>query len=248
MPKTSIKLILPAVVLLIGFFLFMRSSRPLEKYRERRDIDLEAVAIDVCLDKGEDARKISAVLNDAWQRLRDLHNHPSPQEAMSRAQRILKKAGVSNVDERGITKGYVLDEATAIIRQHGYRNFLIDAGPDVIASGKNCEHKPWTIAIKNPRDARKIIDIIQIQNSAVSSWVPNQVQRIASATVIAPTVLESNILAQTINALGSKQGIARINALGKKFAVMAVDHDAAGKAVMDLSSSYKQFQIKKHSR
>src|ERR1041385_4883352 len=95
---------------------------PLEKYREAHTVDGQLMTIDVCLQKGQDIRKISRALDDAWQQLRDRNKHPG---------------------------GYAVDEAVKGLRNKGFRQFLINSPDDTVASGLNCNHRAWTIAVKN---------------------------------------------------------------------------------------------------
>lgn len=63
----------------------------------------------------------------------------------------LRRPGMS-VHLGGIGKGYAVDRAAAILRQHGIRNFLIKAGGDLYVGG-HPEGRPWRVAIQDPRGA-----------------------------------------------------------------------------------------------
>jgi thiamine biosynthesis lipoprotein len=50
----------------------------------------------------------------------------------------------------GIGKGYAMDRGIAILRNHGFGNFLIQAGGDMYVAGLK-DHKPWRLGIQDPR-------------------------------------------------------------------------------------------------
>lgn len=52
----------------------------------------------------------------------------------------------------GIGKGYAVDRGVAILRDHGLRDFMVQAGGDLyVAGGKG--DAPWTLGIADPRNA-----------------------------------------------------------------------------------------------
>jgi thiamine biosynthesis lipoprotein len=68
----------------------------------------------------------------------------------------LGRVGVSSrnpavkLDLGGYAKGYALDRAAAILKQHGIRNALINIGGNVMALGAHGS-RPWTVGIQHPR-------------------------------------------------------------------------------------------------
>lgn len=54
------------------------------------------------------------------------------------------------LDLGGYAKGRALDDAVAILRQHGIRNALVNIGGNVIALGRHGE-RPWRVGIQHPR-------------------------------------------------------------------------------------------------
>jgi thiamine biosynthesis lipoprotein len=52
----------------------------------------------------------------------------------------------------GIGKGYAVDRAVALLREHGLTNFLIQSGGDLYVAGRNGA-VPWTLGIADPRNA-----------------------------------------------------------------------------------------------
>ena len=52
----------------------------------------------------------------------------------------------------GIGKGYAVDRAAAILRERGFRDFLIQSGGDLYVAGQN-GNVPWQLGINDPRGA-----------------------------------------------------------------------------------------------
>ncbi len=55
------------------------------------------------------------------------------------------------IDLGGIAKGYAVDRARDLFRRAGVKDFLINAGGDLWAEGKNPGGEPWRVGVQNPR-------------------------------------------------------------------------------------------------
>ncbi|MGE3578754.1 MAG: FAD:protein FMN transferase [Vicinamibacterales bacterium] len=62
---------------------------------------------------------------------------------------FLQKAGMK-VHLGGIGKGYAVDRAAGILRSHGLRDFMIQAGGDLYVGGFK-DGRPWKIGLRDPR-------------------------------------------------------------------------------------------------
>ena len=166
----------------------------------------------------------------------------------------------------GIAKGYAVDEAARVFREKGIDSFFIDAGGDVYAGGRNCVGKPWRIGIRDPRDSKNIIDVVEVIDGAVatsgdyeqyyeirnqrwshiidpSSGYPQK--EVISATVIAPSAMRADALATALCVLGVRLGTDHIDELGKKYAsLMIIDKRTDG--IKKISShEYNNYRYKK---
>lgn len=54
------------------------------------------------------------------------------------------------IDLGGYAKGYALDEAAGILKQHGIRNALVNIGGNVLALGAH-GGRPWKVGLQHPR-------------------------------------------------------------------------------------------------
>ena len=134
----------------------------------------------------------------------------------------------TKIDLGGIGKGYAVDEAARIFREHGIRDFFIDAGGDVYAGGTNCSGRPWRVGIKDPRDQAQIIDVVEVTDRAVMTsgnyeqflvirgehWshildprtgFPQK--EVVSATVIGPEAMDADAMATALCVLGGAKGV-----------------------------------------
>lgn len=147
------------------------------------------------------------------------------------------------IDLGGIAKGYGADKAVEAIMTRGISAALVAIAGDIRGYGMNADQSPWQIGVQDPRPAKDIekpwediIASIELQDSAVST--SGDYQRffikdgkryhhildprtgfpsdsgLISATVIAPKGYLSDSLSTAIFILGTKKGLALLNAEG----------------------------------
>ncbi|MBM82137.1 MAG: thiamine biosynthesis protein ApbE [Planctomycetaceae bacterium] len=153
----------------------------------------------------------------------------------------LMKPGM-RLDLGGIAKGYAGDEALSVLRKHGIRSALIDAGGDIVAGDPPPGSSAWQISIEAADSNKKATRNIYLANAAVATsgdayqYVEINGTRYShivdphtglgltdrsSVTVIAKTGMEADALASTVSVLGptkavmwaSFPGIPRVSAL-----------------------------------
>jgi FAD:protein FMN transferase len=79
---------------------------------------------------------------------------------------VSKSAPLLAVDLGGIAKGYAVDRAIAVLRQHGIEHASVNAGGDLRLLGDR-QGRPWRIAIQHPRQADQVLAIIPAADQAV---------------------------------------------------------------------------------
>ncbi len=72
------------------------------------------------------------------------------------------------IDLGGIAKGYAVDRCAEIFMKSGVKDFLINAGGDLIVRGVNDKGKRWVVGIQNPRGGG-IIKVFSVKNRAVAT-------------------------------------------------------------------------------
>lgn len=82
---------------------------------------------------------------------------------------MLAREGM-RIDLGGVAKGYATERALQVLKGHGIKKALIDAGGNIRVLGRNRQDAPWRIGIKDPRKADAIIAVLQLEDaSAVTS-------------------------------------------------------------------------------
>lgn len=169
-----------------------------------------------------------------------------------------------SLDLGGIAKGYAVDEAARIFREHGFRNFYIDAGGDIYVGGLNCRSEKWRIGIKDPRDRQRIIETVAVSDQAVTTSgnyeqflvingeryshiidpaTGNPQRDVVSATVIAPTAEAADVYSTALTVLGGERGTALIDRDHPEMASLIFTRQPNGNVVRTESRSLGSYQI-----
>jgi len=126
-----------------------------------------------------------------------------------------------------IAKGYIIDRAMDILKQHSIENALINAGGDIVASSSMSRDKVWRIAIQDPQKKDKNIEVVEIKNGALASsgnyeiyfdeekiyhhlispLSSKPVKNISSVTVKAQTLMQADALATATFVMGVEKGM-----------------------------------------
>jgi thiamine biosynthesis lipoprotein len=69
----------------------------------------------------------------------------------------------------GLAKGYAVDRAVAILRDMGLKNFIVQAGGDLYASGRKGDN-PWRVGIRDPRGPREdSFAVVEVEDATFST-------------------------------------------------------------------------------
>lgn len=71
------------------------------------------------------------------------------------------------IDLGGIAKGYIIDKFSEFIRNKRYKNYMVNIGGDIYASGKNIYEKKWVIGVRNPEEKETIVKKIEVSDQAI---------------------------------------------------------------------------------
>ncbi len=130
------------------------------------------------------------------------------------------------LDPSGLVKGWAIWQAGLLLRRHGYKNFMIDAGGDIQASVANASGQSWSVGIRNPFQTEQIVKVLRITDQGVATsgsyergqhiYNPHQpgkqVGDILSLTVVGPNIYEADRFATAAFAMG-REGVAFIELL-----------------------------------
>lgn len=146
--------------------------------------------------------------------------------------RVLKEVPGIQLDFNAIAKGYTLDRIAMLIRRNGGRNFLIELGGEIVASGMNLTKQAlWTIGIDDPQDTQSLSRVIPLRDAAMATSGNYRKFRVdavsgrryghtinplngraettnvLSASVIAPTCAEADAYATAFMAMPLEQSL-----------------------------------------
>jgi thiamine biosynthesis lipoprotein len=69
----------------------------------------------------------------------------------------------------GIAKGYVIDCGAEVLRRHGIKHGLINAGGDIRAIGGKDAATPWRVAVQSPEKDGSYADVITMVDGAIAT-------------------------------------------------------------------------------
>jgi thiamine biosynthesis lipoprotein len=130
------------------------------------------------------------------------------------------------LDPSGLVKGWAIQRATELLREHGARNFYVDAGGDIQSYGANAAGLPWKIGIRNPFNMDEVIKTVTVSTEGVATsgtYIRGQhiynphasgrdEQTVKSLTVIGPNIYDADRFATAAFAMG-EAGITFIESL-----------------------------------
>jgi len=126
----------------------------------------------------------------------------------------------------GIGKGYVVDRGVEALRERGFRDVFVEAGGDLMASGRRVSGDPWRIGIRRPRGGGLALqarteardravatsgDYMQpftddrAQHHILDPRTGRSAPELASATVVAPDAATADGLATLAMVLGPRR-------------------------------------------
>lgn len=89
-----------------------------------------------------------------------------PQALTLKGRQLHKQNPQLQLDLGGVAKGYAVDRAVAILRQHGVASASVNAGGDMYLLGQRQE-RDWRIGIQHPRQDNGVLETIQVRDRAV---------------------------------------------------------------------------------
>jgi len=141
-----------------------------------------------------------------------------------------------------IGKGFAADRAAELLRRHGFENFIIDAGGDVLISGSR-GGTPWQVAIRHPRRGG-LLAVYGVADRAIATSGDYQqfsviddvryahiidprtgwpARQLASVTVITRRAIGADALATALFVMGPEQGLAYVESCNDTEALMVLE-------------------------
>ncbi|VAW80591.1 FAD:protein FMN transferase, partial [hydrothermal vent metagenome] len=150
------------------------------------------------------------------------------------------------IDLGGIAKGHAVDRSIALLQALGIEQALVTAGGDSRTIGERWG-RPWSIGVRHPDDADKLVAVIPLQDVAVSTSGDYQryfdedgiryhhiidpasgdsARELRSVTIIGPDATTTDALSTSVFILGVQKGLGLVNQLPGVDAILV---DAQGR-------------------
>lgn len=79
---------------------------------------------------------------------------------------LVKRDPRVRLDLSSIAKGYGVDAVAALLQAEGWRDFLVEIGGEVAASGRRPDGRPWRVGINLPRPGAPVDAVYQVVEMA----------------------------------------------------------------------------------
>ncbi|OGI22142.1 MAG: hypothetical protein A2808_03920 [Candidatus Moranbacteria bacterium RIFCSPHIGHO2_01_FULL_55_24] len=150
--------------------------------------------------------------------------------ALNQSDNTITKPKTMKIDLGGIGKGFVVDKVARFLATR-FENFLVDAGGDIFAAGRNMlDDQNWGIDVEDPHDSRHTLAMLLLSGKGVATSGSNRRRwekegepkhhlihpesgksfpsDLATATVIAEDATSADVFAKTLFLLGKNEALA----------------------------------------
>jgi thiamine biosynthesis lipoprotein len=146
--------------------------------------------------------------------------------SLDRRSQTIRQRRPLTLDLGAVAKGLAIDLVARELVAQGLLDFSVEAGGDVYARGRNAAGLPWQIGIQDPRDASRLLCTVPVSEGAVctsgdyersaADGTPHILdartgepsrERLASASVLAPTAMAADGLSTAAMLLGPRRGL-----------------------------------------
>jgi thiamine biosynthesis lipoprotein len=121
------------------------------------------------------------------------------------------------IDPTGLVKGWAIERASDLLRQHGSANHAVNGGGDMQLAGAAAPDRPWTVGISDPHDRSRILTALSGHDLAVATSGPGERGRhivdpftgrpasaLASVTVVGARLTDTDAYATAAYAMGDR--------------------------------------------
>jgi len=137
------------------------------------------------------------------------------------------------IDLGGIAKGHAVDRAIGLLQARGVAHAVVSAGGDSRIIGDRFG-RPWIVGIRHPDDPKRVVTRIPLVDTAMSTSgdyeryfdeqgvryhhildpkTGRSASKVRSATILAPTAMQTDGLSKTAFVLGAEEALRIIEAI-----------------------------------
>lgn len=162
------------------------------------------------------------------------------------ARRVFLEGEGIQLDLGGIAKGYIVDQAIDVLRQKGITSASVDAGGDIRVIGEKPDGSPWRIGIRNPRERRELVAVIELRDQAIVTsgdyerFFMHEGERyhhildpdtglpargVISVTIVANDAFTADAYSTAVFVLGLERGLALVESMPGVDAIIITDDE-----------------------
>ncbi|MFZ5755494.1 MAG: FAD:protein FMN transferase [Pseudomonadota bacterium] len=176
----------------------------------------------------------------------------------------VRRRGPVTLDVDAVAPGHAADVITALLREHGLPDHLMEVGGELVASGRRPDGTPWRVGIEQPERGRGGIErVVAVSGVAIATsgdyrdYVDIAGQRyshtidpvtgrpvehaLTSVTVIAEDGLHADGYATVLMVLGPERGLAWADA--RRLPVFMIVRTANGERVERYNEAFVPFLV-----
>jgi thiamine biosynthesis lipoprotein len=122
---------------------------------------------------------------------------------------------LGTLDPTGLVKGWAIERASALLREHGTTNHAVNGGGDLCLAGEAAPGRSWAVGISDPHDRAKVLTVVSGRDLAVATsgtaergahiidpFTRTAAATVASATVVGPSITYADAFATAVAVLG----------------------------------------------
>jgi FAD:protein FMN transferase len=123
------------------------------------------------------------------------------------------------LDPTGLVKGWSIERASALLREHGSSNHAVNGGGDMQLAGAASPGRDWTVGIADPHDPARVLTTVSGRDMAVATsgvsergdhilnpFTGRAVSDLAAITVVGASLTGVDAYATAAMAMGSAAG------------------------------------------
>ncbi|HET6910467.1 MAG TPA: FAD:protein FMN transferase [Mycobacteriales bacterium] len=73
------------------------------------------------------------------------------------------------LDPTGLVKGWAIERASDLLREHGSANHAVNGGGDIQFAGEPMPGDPWQVGLVDPFDPRRLLEVVHGRDFAVAT-------------------------------------------------------------------------------
>lgn len=111
--------------------------------------------------------RVPAARSGGWRALASISADPWP-SVPDGGETYLRNED-NGLDLGGIAKGYAVDAAARVLREHGVFSGLVNVGGDLMAMGEAPDGSPWRVGVRDPADPRNVVRSLEVTDRGVAT-------------------------------------------------------------------------------